>query len=443
MQIKSTKDEAAWGWSKRGGNASTGPDPYAGRGIYMCGYLDVPLDYTNKSDPRIARLAVTKFQVSGLARLGDRTDPAAGRKSGRTIVIEPGGPGASGTAYAWRAAQNVTERFSDGQYDVLGWDPRGVNTSLPTVACFPHEASRDHWSLITTLHYAVSVSPRAQLEIVDAVNAAVMRSCWERLGDLGRFVGTGMVARDLEQIRIALGEEELTGYLVSYGTGIGQTYASMFPDSVGRVILDGTEYVRDHRLRGGFGYTALDNATDAWHDGFLGECVNAGPEHCTLAKPTDNKPVTLPSLATPPSPPPSSNPPSGPTTLHPSTTAPHPIHPLNIELGTMVICADASSDTTTPDDLDWWLSLWTNMTAQSWIAGNSRLFGVLPCRHYSTYWPDPVGVYSGDLNHTLKNPVLLIAETYDPATPLRNGRRLLEEMGRNARLVAHHGGDEV
>lgn len=43
------------------------------------------------------------------------------------------------------------------------------------------------------------------------------------------------------------------------------------------------------------------------------------------------------------------------------------------------------------------------------------------------------------MNHTLKNPLLLIAETYDPATPLRNGRRLLAEMGTNARLIAHHG----
>lgn len=43
------------------------------------------------------------------------------------------------------------------------------------------------------------------------------------------------------------------------------------------------------------------------------------------------------------------------------------------------------------------------------------------------------------VNNTLANPVLLIAETYDPATPLRNGRRLLAEMGKNARLIAHHG----
>ncbi len=80
------------------------------------------------------------------------------------------------------------------------------------------------------------------------------------------------------------------------------------------------------------------------------------------------------------------------------------------------------------------------MSSRSWIAGNSRFFAVLPCRHYTSYWPTPAEVYRGDLNRTLRHPVLLLAETYDPATPLRNGRRLAAEMGHaNARLVAHHG----
>lgn len=489
-----------WSWATPDGHESrtTAKDPYAGRGIYMCGYLDVPLDYTNKSDSRIARLAVTKLQVSGLASIEDATvtDRQAGRKSERTIVIEPGGPGGSGTSYAWRAAQNITKRFSDGQFDVLAWDPRGVNASLPAVACFPHDASRDHWSLLTSLHNRVSGSPREQLEVADAMNAAVMRACWERHGDLGRFLGTGFVAEDLEQIRMALGEEELTGYLVSYGTGIGQTYAAMFPDRAGRLILDGTEYVRDHRLRGGFGWTALDNATDAWRDGFLGECVNAGPEYCALAKPNGGKAVTLSELETRMDalmaslanrPVPAYLPSSGPTLVtysaivdaiysamygprswptlaqalselengnatlaasmlenlawwyDPETPcSPTPVPGSDMELGNLVICAD-SYDSPGPDDLDWWLSLWGNMTTKSWIAGNSRFYGVLPCRHYRTYWPEPVGAYRGDLNHTLKHPVLLIAETYDPATPLRNGRRLLHEMGSNARLIVHHG----
>jgi pimeloyl-ACP methyl ester carboxylesterase len=201
-----------------------------------------------------------------------------------------------GTSYAWRAAEDVTKRLSGGKFDVLGWDPRGVNASLPAVSCFPFDADRDRWSLLAEQAREVSPSPMAQLEFVDALWDSTYRSCWERQGDLGRFLTTASVARDLEEIRKTLGEDDLTGYLVSYGTGIGQTYANMFPDSVGRMILDGTEYVRDHRLLGGFGWTALDNGTDAWHDGFLGECLNAGPEHCALAKPKTSESVTLPGL---------------------------------------------------------------------------------------------------------------------------------------------------
>ncbi|KAK0714240.1 Alpha/Beta hydrolase protein [Apiosordaria backusii] len=488
----------SWGSTVRNSDESLEDNAYAGRGIFMCGFLDVPLDHTNKSDSRIARLAVTKFQVSGLARLsstGVIIDDHAGRKSERTIIIEPGGPGGSGTNYAWRG-ENITQRLSNGKFDVLGWDPRGVNISLPAVSCFPHDANRDHWELLVSKHRAVSASHRSQVELADAMNAAVMRACWERHGDLGRFLSTAFVARDLEQIREALGEDEVTGNFVSYGTGIAQTYVSMFPDRAGRMILDGTEYVRDHRLRGGFGWTALDNATDAWRDGFLGECVNAGPKYCALAKSKDGNPVTpdhlqsrlealLSSLIDRPIPAYIS--PSGPVLVtysalvnsiygamynaeswptlaqalfdledgnatltatlldksswyfdpeKPCLASPEP--PTTEELGNLVICSD-SYDATEPDDLEWWLSLWGNMTTKNWIAGNSRFYGVLPCRHFNTYWPHPAEVYRGHLRHKLKHPVLLIAETYDPATPLRNGRRLLDEMGSNARLIVHHG----
>lgn len=64
---------------------------------------------------------------------------------------------------------------------------------------------------------------------------------------------------------------------------------------------------------------------------------------------------------------------------------------------------------------------------------------VFQCRHFGTYWQNLPGVYRGDLNHTLLNPALLISGAYDPATPFCNGKRLMEEMGKNARLVVHHG----
>lgn len=123
----------------------------------------------------------------------------------------------------------------------------------------------------------------------------------------------------------------------------------------------------------------------------------------------------------------------------PTKPQPPSPRPSTDELGSIVICSDGYDAPLPPEGLAWWSSLWANMTAKSWISGNSRFYNVLPCRHYTTYWPDAAEVYRGDLNNTLANPVLLIAETYDPATPLRNGRRLLAEMGKNARLIAHHG----
>jgi pimeloyl-ACP methyl ester carboxylesterase len=486
----------SWGRSKKSGFTRSG-DSYANRGIYLCGYLDVPLDYTNDSETRIARLAITKFQVAGLSPTkASTTGSVLGTRSKRTIVIEPGGPGGSGTNYVWRAAEDITNRLSDGQFDVLGWDPRGVNVSLPSVACFPYDADRDRWSMFTGQYREVVASPHTQLEIADAMYNATFYACWKQHGDLGRFLGTSFVARDMEQIRLALGEDELTGYLVSYGTGIGQTYVNMFPDSVGRMILDGTEYVRDHRELGGFGWTALDNVTDAWRDGFLGECINAGPEYCALARSRNGRPVeridlegrmgalVMSLLHRPASGYTEISGPSlitysalvaaiyqslynartwpalaqmlyefeeGNSTLaarfletsvwgyEPSTPLPLSPRPSSHELGSIVICADSYDAPQPPDGLVWWQSLWANMTTKSWISGNSRFFNVFPCRHFTTYWPNPAEAYRGNLSHTLKNPILLIAETYDPATPLRNGRRLAKEMGSNARLIAHHG----
>lgn len=271
------------------------------------------------------------------------------------------------------------------------------------------------------------------------------------------------------------------------------------------------------------GWTSLDNATDAWHDGFLGgipplplfflphlslgdaniklkkkkkECLNAGPEYCALAKTHGGQPVSLKGLGLRlqtlitsliSNPVPAYTEASGPSLvtysalvaviyrslydaaswpalaqmLHEleagnSTLAatflerqawvydptkpqqPSP-RPATDELEFMVMCGDQYDAPVPPDEFSWWSSLWANMTTKSWISGNSRFTGAFPCRHFTTYWPDVAEVYRGDLNHTLKHPVLLIAETYDPATPLRNGRRLLAEMGANARLIAHHG----
>lgn len=246
-------DPDNWSWGNKSDPlAGESKDPFAGQGIYLCGYIDAPLDYHNSSDKRIVRLAVAKFQVSGLARLDNSSLPGAGIKSNRTLVVEPGGPGGSGIRMIWNAGQEISQKYTEGAYDTLGWDPRGVNASLPAISCYPYDADRDRWSMMSAQYREATADPDSQLRFMDALNNATFYSCFKRHGDLGRFMTTALVARDLEEIRKALDEDELTGYLVSYGTGIGQTYVSLYPHRSGRVILDGTEYIRDHRILGGF-----------------------------------------------------------------------------------------------------------------------------------------------------------------------------------------------
>ncbi|KAJ3497106.1 hypothetical protein NLG97_g2149 [Lecanicillium saksenae] len=490
-----------WSWGKPAEHFDDilATDIYAGRGIYLCGYLDVPMDYTNKSDSRISRLAVTKFQASGMRRLDGQPRQSTGHKSVRTLVVEPGGPGGSGQSMVWGDGQGISERYSNSTFDVLGWDPRGVNATYPAMSCFTSDAHRDRWRLLTNKNRRVVGQGNTiqQLQVADAMNDAMFKYCFHKYGDLPRFMTTAFVARDLERIREALGEDELTGFMVSYGTGIAQIYASMFPDSVGRIILDGNEFWPDYKNPLSFATNSFDNVTDAWRDGFLAGCVDSGPDGCPLARPKKSGEVLtldslearmnalLSSLVDRPLSTYSET--SGPalityqfvvdsiyeSTYNPrtwralaellndletgNTTKPldrmnqqwwrtDPGAPFtkldpagNDELVTMVGCPEGY-DQPRPDSLEEWDLVWQNATEASWISGDMRFSLVFPCRQFYKYWPTPAEVYRGGLNKTLKNPLLLISETYDPATPLRNGLRLREALGHdNARLVVHHG----
>ncbi|KAG8406753.1 hypothetical protein J3458_021084 [Metarhizium acridum] len=476
-----------WVWGEAPDNSTTpgssnSTDRYKERGLYLCGYMDVPMDYLNKSDTRIQRLAVNKYQVSGL-----------GAKSARTIVVNPGGPGGSGVGMVFGGGSTLSEEMSNGLFDVLGFDPRGVGLSQPALDCYP-AALQDRWSLAVGKDLKESPSPRQQLEVVNAVNDARFKACFEQLDDVPRFVSTASVARDVEAIRVALGEPELTGLMISYGTTLGQIYANMFPDKVGRLVLDGVDYSRKHRFTGGYAATAVHGTTAAWNEGFLGECVAAGPGKCALAKAANGSEATLDSLKARMArlldglarrPIPAYHEEAGPVIItygtmmgviggalyNPrfwpelaqmladlesgNTTAaasvahgqfqykPHePQKPLGFanELLYMVVCGDASGDGPPASGLDFWEFLWRNLTEKSFLTGGGNFGTVFPCQNYNKYWPKGAALYQGDLNNTLKHPILLVAETHDPVTPLQNARELHEEMAvRNARLVVHHG----
>lgn len=246
------------------------------------------------------RIAVTKYQVSGLAPVGRCQNASRGRKSERKIILEPGVPGGSGTREVWDQAEIVSRRYSDGQYDVLSWDPRGVNASIPSFSCYPRDSFRDRWAFFKGLYREEVASTMQHLKTTDDMNNVTFYSCHQIHGDFGRFIDTTFVARDLEDIRKTLNEDQITGYFVSYGSAVGITYANMFPDRIGRLLLDGVEFVKDQRRLGSFVWSSVYSILDTWREGFLGECPDAGPSLCPLERPDrgSQTPITLEELET-------------------------------------------------------------------------------------------------------------------------------------------------
>lgn len=184
-----------------------------------CATLTVPLDYDDP-DGRTIEVEVLRVPAS---------DPAARRGS---LVVNPGGPGASGVDYA-AAADVIVSPAVRTAYDVVGFDPRGVGRSTP-VEC------------VTDAQLDASLNegdgtPQTPDEVAELIAGTVefREGCERTSGDLLAHVGTQDVARDLDVLRAALGDERLSYLGKSYGTSIGAEYARQFGDRVGRLVLDG------------------------------------------------------------------------------------------------------------------------------------------------------------------------------------------------------------
>jgi pimeloyl-ACP methyl ester carboxylesterase len=183
-----------------------------------CGVLAVPVDYT-KPDGDVARLALIRF-------------PAAGPKIG-SLVINPGGPGESGIDAAVSLVDSLPPQVHD-RFDLVGFDPRGVGSSTPAVFC-NSDADNDRLRADPQVDY----SP-AGVAHIDSQTKAFVQRCIDKMGKAFLAnVGTVSVAKDLDALRAALGDEKLTYLGYSYGTRIGSAYAEAFPQNVRAMILDG------------------------------------------------------------------------------------------------------------------------------------------------------------------------------------------------------------
>lgn len=182
-----------------------------------CASVRVPLDYDEPDGPTI--------ELALAMRPADDRDARVG-----ALFVNPGGPGDSAVdAVPWYAA-NLPQAARE-QFDVIGIDPRGVGGSTP-LRCEPagRAVERPEWAFPLT-----DGQVRGSLRY----DRFVRRSCATGANPIIDHMTTADTARDMDLIRQAVGDEQLTYYGISYGSYLGATYAAMFPDRIRAMVLDG------------------------------------------------------------------------------------------------------------------------------------------------------------------------------------------------------------
>jgi pimeloyl-ACP methyl ester carboxylesterase len=185
---------------------------------FQCGTLTVPVDWARPRGESVGLALVRRPAAAPDQRIG-------------SLVVNYGGPGESGVDSLRRTWSRLPQTVLD-RYDVVSFDPRGTGASRP-VDCV------DDGLLDLSAGIAAVPSTPEQLDLLHRYNAMFAAGCAQRTGTFAGQVGTRNVARDLEAIRIAVGDPHLDYLGYSYGTIVGATYAQMFPASVGRLVLDG------------------------------------------------------------------------------------------------------------------------------------------------------------------------------------------------------------
>lgn len=185
-------------------------------GVVECAQIEVPVDYA-KPGGHTMTLALNK---------------RAGKNAQGSLLVNPGGPGGSGLDFVRSGVPAMFGRNLQRSYDVIGFDPRGVGSSTP-VTCqtaAEQDASRQQ---------QFDSSTDAGLEAMRKAGAKYAAQCAERTGAPLGFVDTVSAARDMDVMRALLGDKQLNYLGYSYGTSLGAHYAELFPQNVGRLVLDG------------------------------------------------------------------------------------------------------------------------------------------------------------------------------------------------------------
>ncbi|EMD36744.1 hypothetical protein CERSUDRAFT_114655 [Gelatoporia subvermispora B] len=434
-----------------------------------CGYILVPLDYFNQS-AGVAQIALGKYKA--------KTQPSKG-----SVFVNPGGPGGSGKLFATGAGP-LLQRVIGPEYDIIGFDPRGIHDTLPQTECFPTPADYLAFKAHTPLERGYDVHPnftasnRAQLvrtqRELDALTEAQFAVCEKNMGHLLRYMGTASVVRDIDFMATAFGGEDvlINFWGGSYGTILGQYLVNMLPHRVGRVVIDGVADAVAWSSEPYYKwYREWLSSTEDTYRIFASECAEAGPALCALAEADDTgADITsrmesfVDGLYFEPMPVPDADEPG---MLTYGLARRHLLEMLYTPLAWPRLAENFAqaingNGTALLNALQL-VSSYFNDLARSAVSCNDNepfappdpeavvdeLLGVTKevsrfafaavtaepdagCQ----YWPvTPPERFDGPWNHTLKNPILIVSNTADPITPIVSGRLVNSLLPQSSRLL--------
>ncbi len=248
---------------------------------FECAILNTPLDYDTYFSYEDPKDYMGEWVAIPLIKLLANNP---NEKKG-SIVFNPGGPGNSGIDFILGSGESIYGESVRNNFDYIGFDPRGIARAEP-LRCFSDFT--DYFNVVRLPEFPLELSDYdEQFDTLDLFG----KSCKATASDIIYHMSTTDVAYDMEMLRVALGEELLNFVGFSYGSFLGLTYANLYPEKVGRFILDGV--IDPQQWSTGYGDDGskypvsmrlkTDEASQDTLNAFFRQCDQAGLEGCVIA----------------------------------------------------------------------------------------------------------------------------------------------------------------